>query len=192
MIEPDVRELLYYDLSNMLAIEPDFVPHYFSTLIDKFRVLISGGESLQLPICSCGGTDIMDFKGEKYCLGNYVPEFKETKFGPVCISVTPMNPREIHVIKNEFIMGYINKVIMDVLRLLQEPSGYLMNLYILEGYLFRQDNDDFFETVEGDIRKSSVLRELYKIKKSISGYMGLLRQDIRFTASLKTPPVRMG
>lgn len=193
MIEPDVREVLYYDLNNMLSIEPDFVPHYFSMLLDKFKVLIYGQEYYKMPICQeCGSTDIVELEGKYYCLGNYVPDFTMTPHGPVCTKVEVMNMNENHVVKEEFVLPYINSVIMDVLNRLREPDGYMMNLFILEGYLFRQDNDDFFETVSGDVRKSVVLRDLYKIKKCIIGYMGIIRRNIRFSATLKTPPLRIG
>jgi len=193
VIEPDVRELLFYDLNNMLAIEPDFVPHYFSILIDKFKVLTTGNEYYPIPICeTCGGTDYIEFEGKLYCMSNIVPDlaYDEEKEEMVTKGLIVINPKEEHVVKEQFVMPYINKVLMGILRTLQEPNGYMMNLYVLESYMFRCDPDDFFETIEGDIRKAYVLMELYKIKKSIAGYMGVIRQFIRFVAQLKTPSIR--
>jgi hypothetical protein len=177
----------------MLAIEPDFVPHYFSILIDKFKVLIAGHEYYKIPICDfCGSTDVVEFEGKYYCLGNYIPQYEMKRTGLQCVSVEVMNDTEKHEVKEEYVLSYINKVIMKVLRRLQEPDGYLMNLYVLEGYLFRQDQDDFFETVDGDIRKAAILQELYKLKKVVIGYLAYIRSTIRFSATLKSPPVRVG
>lgn len=193
MIEPDVRELLFYDLNNMLAIEPDFVPHYFSILIDKFKVLTTGNEHFPIPICdNCGSTDYLEYDGKLYCMSNIVPDliFDEEKQEMVVRSIQTINEKEQHDMHEQFVMPYINRVLMGLLRKLQEPNGYMMNLYVMESYMFRADPDDFFETIEGDIRKAHVLRELYKIKKSIAGYMGVMRSIIRFTAQLKTPNIR--
>lgn len=193
MIEPDVRELLFYDLNNMLSIEPDFVPHYFSILIDKFKVLTTGNEYYPLPICEyCGSTDFIEYEGKFYCMGNVVPDmiYDEDKQEMITKSITIINPKEEHNVKEQFVMPYINKVLMGILRKLQEPNGYIMNLYVLESYMFRTDTDDFFETVEGDIRKAYVLMELYKIRRVVSGYMGVMRTFIRFTAQTRAPSIR--
>jgi hypothetical protein len=191
MVEPDVRETLYYDLNNVLMAEPDHIPHYYTILLDKFKILIMGMETYPIGICEeCGSTDHYSYKGQRYCHTNNVPDYRFTKEGPVITGTKAIDPSAEHTIRDQLVLAYIHKVIMDVLTKLAEGDS-MMTLYTLEGYLFRADNDDYFETTQGDIRKAHVQRELYRIKRAIVGYMGLVRQDIRFMAQMRTPNIRI-
>lgn len=208
IVEVDIREVLFYDLNNMLTIEPDFVPHYFSILQDKFKVIINNNEYYPIPICQfCGNTDVFEFDdpeellptGKKnpmfgnklYCMSNFVPEYDANENGEMFVKhVDIINEQEVHNVEETLVLPYINKVIMRVLRMLRESNGYQMNLYQLEGYMFRKDPDDFFETTAGDVRKAEVQKELYKIKRAISGYMGVVRQFIHFSAQMRSPNIR--
>ena len=63
MIEPDRREVFFYDVNNILMLEPDMVPHYFTILFNKMQMLDDGEK---LSTCfNCGSILIDEIKEKK-------------------------------------------------------------------------------------------------------------------------------
>jgi len=186
MAEPDEREIIWYDCNSFLNIEPDMVPHYFTTLIDKFALF---GIQRKKPIClRCNQHNIYEYKTELYCINEYEPTFDNEGDIIAVKKIKETEPK--HEIIMENVQESIKRIVGVLLDKLKEPSGYRMDLFDLESYMFNQPEDNFFETMKGEVTKNEIRKELYQMKKLLISELTLLRQDIRFTSMMRPPSIR--
>lgn len=186
MIEPDNRESLWYDLNNLLMIDSNIAEHYWSILLDKLRIIDNNKPRL---ICkTCNSIDLFEFEKNLYCLDEYEPIVKDKKI----IKVKRITKDEKnHIVADETITETIQRLLKSVINHLEEPSGNKMTLFALESWMFRQPEDNFFETrLYGDVTKNQVNEMLYNIKQIALDYMTELKGEIRFSATLRVPPIQ--
>jgi len=187
MIEPDEREIIWYDINSFINIEPDLIPHYFTTLIDKFSLF---GVSAKKPIClKCNHHRIFDFKNKLYCINEYEPTFNNE--GDIVAIKKYIETELNHNIIMENLHESIRRIVTRLLDKLKEPSGYRMDLFDLESYMYNQPEDNFFETMQGEVTKNEIRKELYQLKKLLISELTMLRSEIRFTAMMRPPSIRM-
>lgn len=186
-IEPDRREILYYELNQILMAEPDQLPHYWSIIRDKFDLL---DDQELLPFCkNCMTYSTLFIHNDAvYCSNEYEPKYDEKD---EIIGVLPKN-----VPKHTIIVGtsaeVINHVIDFVLDSLIDENGYRMSLFDLEVAMNGIDQNGYFETRDnGDITKMQIIKFLYFIKRIIVERLREISKDIYFSSQMKSAPVRM-
>jgi len=170
MIEPDVREALWYDIKNILHQEPDFIPHYWDNLITSYQFLEDDEPQFICQECN-NAEENLDIKGDiVFCTVN-----------------------KNHKILVETVYQSIQRIVNNVLELLKEPSGYKMSLFDLESIMFWKaaEEDDYFETISGEVTKIRVKKHLSKVKKLIMSKLMKLKDKIRFTSTMRTPPIQV-
>jgi len=169
MIEPDVRESIWYDINNVLNMEPDKMPHYWGILLSKFQLIEDN--NLRRICTSCNSTEQLDITKNKkaYCMKD-----------------------KQHKISEETAFQSCNRIIDRVLEVLREPSNNCMDLFDLESWLFGKEEDDYFETMYyGDITKSQVKKMMFQVKKVMMEKLVELRDKIRFSATMRTPSIQV-
>ncbi len=185
-IEPDRREIIYYELNQVLMAEPDQLPHYWSILRDKFDLL----DDVQImPYCQTCMTysSLFMFDDEVYCEKEHEPKYNDDN---EIIAILPRN-----VPKHEIIAGnsadIINMIIDFVLDGLIDENGYRMSLFDLEVAMNGIDQNGYFETRDnGDLTKMQILKYFYYIKRIIVERLREISKDIYFGSQMKTAPVR--
>jgi|SRR3989304_447702 len=187
MIKPDPREAIWYDIQQMLSIDPDAIPHYWTLLKTKFQMM---RDDVELPFClNCNNfASVYSYNKKLYCYSDYQPVTNEIKI----YKIIKLNEKlKDHIIlKRTTVFREINKVEEDMTNFLEEPNGYKMSLFELESHLFRQEEDAYFETRNfGDINKGRIRKELLKIHSVISSRLALLRDEITFISSMRVPPI---
>jgi len=169
--------------------EPDMLPHYWTILIDKVRMLDDGQPR---PICQiCNNSfELFEFEGEAYCNNEYGFKREIVDGAWKITSITKKSPY-LHFIGYETLRESLHRVLNMVFDRLEEVSGARFDLMDLETFMFRVQNDDFFETKYGDMNKATVQKLMYNLKKIIMDRMMELRREIRFTSMMRTPSIKM-
>lgn len=188
MIKPDPREVLWYDINNILMMEPDVVPHYWTIIIDKVRLL---DDNMPRPIClACNSSlDLFDFEDKIYCNNGYDFSRERSKDGTFRMtSVQKKTPVE-HPIVYETLRETLNRIMNWLFDKIEEPSGYRFDLMDLETFMYGAPNDGLLETKYGDVTKSNIKKWMYQLKKPILSRMMELRQEIRFSSTMRTPSI---
>lgn len=179
---PDDREKIYYDIMQILDMEPEQLAHYWSTLIDRFK-LIDDGKIL--PVCSvCKSTKVVrhlmpNGKKKLICRNNIHVEYDEIKgkISAVGITLDTNLHKVLFMSQNEM----LEIIIGDVLELMREAGGYVPTLFQIELFLWGQDMDAFFETIHGEVSKSKITEKLSLVQDFITERLIDLRKNIRFT-----------
>ena len=181
-VRPDPREAIWYDLNNVLNLDAESVSHYWSILFDKFKLIDDGQVR---PICLlCGSQDFVTCEKKEYCVNSIHKVYDENEEPQVYVI-------EGHTIINENLRTTIKRMCDLVFEELEDMEGYRMDLFELEDYMWGRPEWGFFETAEGDVRKSDVKRKLSKIKEVLLNRLIELREEIRFSATMRTPSLRM-
>lgn len=193
-IEPDSREAIWYNVSNLVRIDSDTMPHYFTTLVNVFSMF---GKLEPEPFClECfaSPSKLIFYEDKFYCPN----EYKETSYKfdknmeRITISIRKFNKKH-HKIIFEEPLKVVEKIIDDVLELLRdEEDGDKMSLFDLEEWLIVAESNQFFETINGEITKSEVKRKLYKVKEYIIDILSIIKDDIHFQSAVRTPSLNVG
>lgn len=188
MIKPDPREVLWYDINNILMMEPDMIPHYWTILIDKVRML---DDNIPRPLClQCNSSlDLFEFEDKIYCNNGYDFIRERLKDGSFKITSVQKKTQIEHPIIYETMRESLNRILNWIFAKLEESSGYKFDLMDLEDYTYAQPKDGLFETKTGDVRKGNILKWMYQLKKPILSRMIELRQEIRFSSTMRTPSI---
>lgn len=186
-IEPDRREIIYYELNQLLMVEPDQFPHYWSTLRDKFDII---NDVDVLPFCkTCMKySTVFEFKNRLYCMNEHMPEMDDD--GEI-IGVEKKGEKEHQLIAGT--SGDIIDLVIDfILDSLVDDTDYRMSLFDLEVAMSGIDNNGYFETRDyGDLNKLQIIKHFYYIKRIIVERLRSISQDIYFSSQMKTTPVRL-
>jgi len=186
-MEPDKREFLYFDVNNILMLEPDAIPHYWTILLSKFQLL---DDKRPRAIClDCNNSNVFEFKKKLYCGDDFKPVIKNNKI----IDIKKINElRKDHKVTIETANESIKRLINKILEILEEPTDYKMDLFDLESYMFMQEEDGYFETkLYGDITKNQIKKMLYQVKKVLLDRLENISQNIKFLSQIRTPPIKM-
>jgi hypothetical protein len=190
MIAVDSREVWFYDISNILSLDPDMLPHYYTVLMDRMRLL---DDNIPRPICVVCNTnlDCFEHEGTLYCGNGWVYDRTINKKGEFVLSNIHRKSYIVHEIIYETLRESMNRVLHSVFERIQEPSGYTFTLLDLEDYLVGQPRDGLFETKHGDVTKANILSWLYPLKKIVMSRVMELRQEIRFSSAMRVPSIKV-
>jgi hypothetical protein len=190
MLIPDSREIWFYDINNILSVEPDMIPHYYTILMDKLRLL---DDNVPRPICLACNTnlDCFEHEGTLYCGNGWAFDRSINQNGEFVLSNLRRKTYVPHEIIYETLRESMNRVLQSVFDRIQEPSGYTFTLLDLEDYLVGQPRDGLFETKHGDVTKANIQSWLYPLKKICMSRVMELRQDIRFSSAMRTPAIKV-
>jgi hypothetical protein len=188
MIKPDPREILWYDISNLLSMEPDMIPHYWTIIIDKMRLL---DDNVPRPVCLvCNSSlDIFEHEGKLICGEGYTFARKFTPEQGYIIENLKQKLGMPHTIGFETLHESIARILRWIFDITEEPTGYRFDLFDLETVLFQVMGDSMFETKWGDITKNNIKKYFYQLKKPLLGRMMELRQEIRFSSMMRVPAI---
>jgi hypothetical protein len=187
MIKPDPREVLWYDVNNILNAEPDMLPHYWTILIDKMRMLDDGRPRAICKTCDeC--LDLFQFKDTVYCPKAY--RYTRDRHTGIVVSIEHKTTVP-HPVIFETLRESINRMLERLYDRLQEPSGYRYDLLDLETYLYRAPDDGIMETMHGDVTKAMVKKWMYSLKNLLLSRLMELRTEIRFSSAMRTPSINV-
>ena len=182
----DKREIIWYDIMKIVNFDPESMPHYWSTLISKFRLIDNMKE---YSLCwSCLDFDLFqNCNGELYCLNRYEPVYGEKDGEEVIIGAKDIN-RPVgninmkHTIVSKTLTEAIDCVLAKLFDMLEEPSGNRYTLFDLESIIFMRPLDEYFETKEyGIVTKQAIIQYLYKIKELILRMLHMIKDEITFS-----------
>lgn len=181
-IRPDPRETVWYDLNNVLNLDADSLPHYWTILFDKFKLIDDGNAR---PIClKCGSQEFVEHKKKTYCVNSI-----QTIYGEDGTSKSYLE--DGHKLIEENLRATIKRMCNVIFENLEDMDGSQMDLFELEDYMWGRPAWGFFETKNGDILKSDIKQELSKIKDVLLNRLIELRNEIRFSASMRSSSIRM-
>jgi hypothetical protein len=188
MIKPDDREALWYDLNNMLNIDADSMPHYWTTLMDKFKIFDI--RERQNVCMVCNEHNVFEYKDKSYCYEEYQPKIKIINDEEVIYGITKIS-ENIHKVSKEYPNDSVRRITKEVLNMVEEIGGYRMDLFDLEYWMFMKEADMFFETKDGYVTKEQLLKKLYHLKKFVISEMTILRHEIRFSSLMSAPSIKL-
>jgi len=170
MIEPDKREMLWYDVISIFNLDSDMKPHYFTMLFDKFKLLFGKEETkpycIQCLSSSCVKKEKDGKEDEFYICNNELKEDNDIEH-----EIIIMTPNDL-----------LNSLIKEVEELCTEPNSRPMELYDIERHIFLKRMDSYFETKTGEVRKVDILKKMYIIKRFIMNELIEIREKIKFTS----------
>lgn len=199
MIEPDQKEVMWYDLNNLINAEPDTYPHYWEVLSSKHleleHSLIQDYKNEDITIVgfcmTCGTCDVFEFKDKMYC--EYDFDFKQelnkkTKVDEI-VEIKKKFISEDHGVVKMNSVQLVKTIINRVIDMLEETDGSKMNLYELESYMLGHDDSEIFDTRYGFVTKGEVKKRLHKIKDFLVYRLSEVRPYIRFSSQMRTPSI---
>lgn len=169
--------------------EPDLIPHYYTILMDKLRLLDDGQPRPICLICN-SNLDFFEHEGVPYCANGWLFEREMTEQGFVIRNLRQKS-RLMHAIVYETLRESLNRILDSVFDRIQEPTGYRFTLLDLEDYMVGQPRDGLFETKYGDVTKGNIISWLYPLKKICMSRIMELRGQIRFTSMMRTPSIKV-
>jgi len=187
-VEPDFREAIWYDINNFLNIDPENYVHYWTMLIDKYKLI---EDDIVEPFCDTHKTfHVFQHKKKEYCGNNSVVEYKRN--GDLK-SVKPKYPEQeciIIMISGDMAINKLLEILFG--EILLEPTGNRLSLYDLESIMFGQPENGIFETKnKGWVTKNRIKRYLSEIKAVLLERLIMIRPHIRFGSTLRTPPIKV-
>lgn len=184
-VVPDNREAVWYDIIRLLDFDPDTLPHYWTTVFDKYQLMDLNDKR---PFCKdCGSIKVFEFDDKLYC----TKEYKIIQEDDGTIKQVKINEYENpHNCVLETPLESIDRMTKEIVDMLEEPTGNKLTLFALESHMLGAQEDDYFETASnGDVTKGFVKQKFYKIKQMMIEDLNEAKKQIRFTSVLRTPPM---
>jgi|SRR3972149_572206 len=181
-VVPDSRESVYYDILKIMSLDSEQMPHYFTVLTNRFKIL---GAGEVIPFCKkCCSSEVFERNNNFVCSNDVQKNYKINKVGNIIldkVSINEINSHEISYIDQAEAVDLIIDRVCDTLK---ESGGYRPTLFQLENYLWTKRMDDFFETINGEVSKAKVIENLLKVQDFINERLSEIRTTIRFSGNV--------
>lgn len=188
MIESDERERIFYDVLSILELDIEQLGNYWSTLIDRFKLM---GDEEPNPLCkNCNSSEVFQNKDSFICKNSVKVKYgteKDEKTGEV--NIVPIAYEQLdeeHEIIYETPMQTIKRIVKETMEYLTEVDGYVPSLDEIEISMLGKYSDCFFETEHGEVTKSQIAKRLNQITRFVNERMGELQEDIMFTGQYQS------